>query len=176
MFNWLHLVAARRSATLHALRGHTDFGSKAWAKRATEHQSIRGGGVKNNLVKLFMPSGIHNPAHCLRLATQQGVEMPATNLSLQSSRQSQTLLKLHAPRIPHYHLRVRSPTLSLGIPHARVEVIQSSGLFTPVYRYLNSRLGKANYLFAKLGALMYDLRNSFCLGYYKLPIIPRDLY
>jgi len=37
-------------------------------------------------------------------------------------------------------------------------------------------LGKATYLFAKLVALVYNVHNSFGLGYYKLFEIPLHLY
>ena len=47
---------------------------------------------------------------------------------------------------------------------------------TPVYAYLNSRLGKADYLLVKLAALVYNTDNSFGLGCYKLLRIRLDLY
>jgi len=46
---------------------------------------------------------------------------------------------------------------------------------TPAYAYLNSRPGKADYLLVKLAALVYNVSNSFGLGYYKLLKIPLDL-
>ena len=47
---------------------------------------------------------------------------------------------------------------------------------TPAYAYLSSRLGKTTYLFANLVALVYNVFNSFGLGYYKLFKIPSYLY
>ena len=46
----------------------------------------------------------------------------------------------------------------------------------PVYAYLDSCLGKADYLLVKLAALVYNANNSFGLGCYKLLRIRLDLY
>jgi len=43
---------------------------------------------------------------------------------------------------------------------------------TPVYAYLNSCLGKADFLLVKLAALVYNADNSFSVGCYKLLIVP----
>ena len=42
------------------------------------------------------------------------------------------------------------------------------------FAYLSSRPGKTTYLFVNLVTLMYNVFNSFCLGYYRLLIILID--